>query len=194
MTKIILIAGGTASGKTTITAEFAKQQNALVIPHDRYYKDIHHPNGFNFDEPAALDNSLLAKHIRLLKDGKPAQVPIYDFSTHCRLPQREEIHPRRLIIIEGILTLATPEIRELGDLLIYVDAPDDIRLLRRIQRDVVKRGRNVGSILKQYINTVRPMHHQHVLPSKQFASIHLDGTMEISKNVLRLSNYIKNHF
>ena len=190
MTTIIVIAGGTASGKTTIANQFAQQYDALVIHHDRYYKDIPHPEGYNFDEPEALDNQLLVQNIASLKQGNPAHLPIYDFPSHSRLAETEKIHPRELIIVEGILTLAVPEVREIGDFLIYVNAPDDIRLARRLQRDVVDRGRSVDSVLKQYMNTVRPMHNLHVLPSKKYASLELDGLSDVQSSVDKLSAHI----
>ena len=190
MTTILLMAGGTASGKSTITQAFAKQHQALVINHDRYYKDIPHPTGFNFDEPDALDNKLLAEHLRKLKNGDVAHIPIYDFPTHSRLSATEEITPQPLIIVEGILTLSVKEIRELGDLLVYVDTPDDIRLARRIQRDVVDRGRSIDGVIKQYLDTVRPMHIEHILPAKEYASVILDGTVAISQNVHTITKLI----
>ena len=190
-TEIILIAGGTASGKTTITTEFAKKYNILVIQHDRYYKDITQPEGHNFDEPDALDNDLLTKHLQLLKQGLPVELPVYHFPSHRRLPETETIRPQRFIIVEGILTLAVPEIRNVGDVLIYVDAPDDIRLARRLQRDVVSRGRSVQSVLTQYLNTVRPMHLHHVEPSQQYASLILDGTQPTSYNIAKIAKEIK---
>ena len=174
------MAGGTASGKTTIAQALRDELGAVIIHHDRYYRDIHHPTGYNFDEPQALDNALLAHHLKQLKQGQEACLPIYDFPTHSRLSQTETLSPAPLIIVEGILSLAAPEIESLGDYRIYVDAPDDIRLARRLKRDVVERGRSVDGVLNQYMNTVRPMHWQHVVPSKAKAELILDGAAPIS--------------
>ena len=186
---IILIAGGTASGKTTIAKAFAQSNpNVVLIHHDRYYKDIPHPVGYNFDEPNALDNARLAEDILSLKKGIPADLPVYDFSTHSRLSQTERVQPKPIILVEGILVLAAPELYPLADLSVFVDAPDDLRLIRRIKRDVVERGRNVEGVLEQYIHTVRPMHLLHILPSKSRASIQLDGTAPIEQNLQTLSN------
>ena len=183
MSTILLMAGGTASGKTTIATQLAKRLNAVLVHHDRYYKDIPHPRGYNFDEPKALENTLLASHIKLLKKGKPARLPIYDFSTHCRSPQTELVSPSPIIIVEGILVMAVPELRELADLCVFVEAPADVRLIRRIKRDVLERGRDFVGVLAQYISTVRPMHEQHIAPCKDLASIVLDGTAPIEDNV-----------
>ena len=187
---IILLGGGTACGKTTIAKAFAEKYEALVLHHDRYYKDIPHPEGYNFDEPDALDNALLIEHLKQLRDGQPIQAPIYDFPSHKRLLETELIVPHPLIIIEGILCLSIREIRSLGDFLIYVDAPDDIRLARRLTRDVVSRGRSVESVLKQYMRTVRPMHLQHVLPSRQYASLYLDGTAPLEDNIFQMAKHL----
>ena len=192
MTTIVLIAGGTASGKTTIAKEVAHRIDAVLIHHDRYYKDIPHPRGYNFDEPDALDNMLLAQHIRQLKNGQSADLPIYDFPTHSRLPQTETIQPRPIIIIEGILVLSDPELRSLGDLCVFVDAPADIRLTRRIRRDVLERGRDVESVLEQYLNTVRPMHNIHIAPCQEYTSVLLDGTVPISQSADILETSIRN--
>lgn len=190
MSTIMIIAGGTASGKTSIAEAFAEDQDCLIIHHDRYYKDILFPPDANFDEPDALDNDLLAEHIALLKSGKPADLPIYDFPTHRRLSNKDRVYPRPLIIVEGILTLASENIRKQGDICIFVDAPDDIRLARRLKRDVVERGRSVDGVLQQYMDTVRPMHHLHVQPSKQYASLILDGVIPITESVTKLSNHL----
>ena len=183
MTTILLMAGGTASGKTTIATELASQQNAVLIHHDRYYKDIPHPRGYNFDEPAALENDLLVQHVRTLKAGLPADLPVYNFATHSRMPQTERIFPSPLIIVEGILVMSIPELRALADLCVFVDAPADIRLIRRIKRDVVERGRDVEGVLSQYLSTVRPMHELHIEPCKEKASLFLDGTSPIQHSI-----------
>ena len=188
MSIILLMAGGTASGKTTIATELSKRLNAVLVHHDRYYKDIPHPRGYNFDEPAALESDLLATHIQLLKEGKPAKLPIYDFSTHSRISKTELVYPSPIIIVEGILVMSVPELRALADLCVFVDAPADIRLIRRIRRDVVERGRDVEGVLAQYISTVRPMHERHIAPCKDLASILLNGTAPIEESVSILEN------
>ena len=186
MSIILLMAGGTASGKTTIASALAKRLNAVLIHHDRYYKDIPHPRGYNFDEPDALENTLLAAHIRQLKNGTQAELPVYDFATHSRTTQIETVFPSSIIIVEGILVMSVPELRALADVCVYVDAPDDIRLVRRMRRDIVERGRDVEGVLFQYLSTVRPMHELHIAPCKDKASLVLDGTTPIEENVEKL--------
>jgi uridine kinase len=190
MSTIIIIAGGTASGKTSIAAEFAQKHKCLIIHHDRYYKDILFPPDANFDEPEALDNALLAEHLKELKAGNPVELPIYHFPTHRRLRDTERVEPRELIIVEGILTLAATAIAEQGDVHIFVDAPDDIRLARRLQRDVVERGRSVDGVIKQYLTTVRPMHLKHVLPSKSLAELILNGVVPIAQSVQQMEQHL----
>ena len=194
MPTIIIIAGGTASGKTSIATDFASRHDCLIIHHDRYYKDILFPPDANFDEPDALDNDLLATHLSSLKEGQTVELPIYDFATHRRLKTTESTGPRPIIIVEGILTLAAENIANQGDYHVYVEAPDDIRLARRLQRDVVERGRSVDGVLAQYLNTVRPMHLLHVLPSKRRAQLILDGTVPIRDSVEELEELLQqNH-
>ena len=190
MSTIIIMAGGTASGKTSIAAEFAQKHKCLIIHHDRYYKDILFPPDANFDEPEALDNALLATHLKELKAGNSVDLPIYHFPTHRRLSDTERVTPQDVIIVEGILTLAATEIAEQGDVHIFVDAPDDIRLARRVQRDVVERGRSVDGVIKQYLTTVRPMHLQHVLPSKSLAELILNGVVPIAQSVQQMEQHL----
>ena len=187
---ILVIAGGTASGKTTIATELAQRFQATLLQHDRYYKDISNPRGHNFDEPNALDNTLLAHHIALLKSGQPAPLPVYHFPTHRRLPEVETVFPTSLIIIEGILVMALPQVLAQADVTVFVDAPADLRLIRRIQRDVISRGRDVDGVIKQYLTTVRPMHEQYVAPCKVRADIVLDGTSPIEKSIDILLPYL----
>lgn len=183
MSYVIIFAGGTASGKTTIANKIIHHLDALVLTHDRYYKDIEIQEGHNFDEPDALDNDRIIEDIKSLKKHCPTVVPRYHFPTHKRLPEGELLHPQKYLIVEGILTLAVPKIAELADLKIYVDAPDDIRLVRRIERDVIDRGRNVQGVLKQYMQTVRPMHNLYIEPSRNQADLVLLGTTPIDKNI-----------
>ena len=190
MSTIIIMAGGTASGKTSIAAEFAQKHKCLIIHHDRYYKDILFPPDANFDEPDALDNALLAEHLKELKAGNAVELPIYHFPTHRRLRDTERVHPQDLIIVEGILTLAAMDIVEQGDVHIFVDAPDDIRLARRLQRDVVERGRSVDGVIKQYLTTVRPMHLLHVLPSQDRAELTLNGVVPLYQSVDKMEQLL----
>ena len=191
MTTILLMAGGTASGKSTLAHELNKRiHDSVLIQHDRYYKDIPHPKGYNFDEPDALDNALLAKHIALLKSGKSAFTPIYDFPTHMRTKEVEEIKPQKLIIIEGILVMSVPEIVQQSDITIFVDAPADIRLARRIRRDVVERGRDVEGVLEQYFSTVRPMHLLHIEPHKNKADLVINGTRPIDESIQKIRTHL----
>ena len=190
---LVLMGGGTASGKTSIATEYAAQIDDLLIHHDRYYKDIPHPLGYNFDEPDALDNSLLAQHMALLQAGFPAKLPKYDFPSHSRLLETEIVYPKPIIIIEGILVLAIPELVQYADICVFVDAPSDIRLCRRLKRDVLERQRSIESVLAQYLNTVRPMHNLHIEPSKSKAHVKLDGTVPIEQSVRQLSDYVSGY-
>ena len=186
MSFVIIIAGGTASGKTTIAKALAQKLQAQVLTHDRYYKDIEIQEGHNFDEPEALDNQRIIQDIALLKSNKTASVPVYHFPTHKRLPEEELIKPTKFLIVEGILCLSVPGIADLSDLSVFVDTPDDIRLLRRVQRDVLDRGRSIKSVFSQYLSTVRPMHHLHIKPAKSKASLIIDGTIPIDQNVSKI--------
>ena len=176
---VIGIAGGSGSGKTTVAGEILNQvgpERIAYLPHDAYYKDL---SGLpppqraevNFDHPHSLDNDLLIAHVRLLKSGKPAKLPVYDFSTHSRTNRTILIAPRRVIVVEGILIFAEPELRKLFDLKIFVDTDPDIRFIRRLQRDISERGRNTESVVQQYLKTVRPMHLEFVEPSKRYADV-----------------------
>ena len=180
MTPVLIgIAGGTGSGKTTVARKLIEAlpaHGAALIQHDWYYRDRSHlpPTDrklLNFDEPAALENDLLLADLLSLKAGQPAHCPDYDFASHTRRPVRHEIRPRPIIIVEGILLFALPELRDAFDLRLFVETDDDIRLLRRIRRDIEERGRDIGSIESQYVSTVRPMHLQHVAPSRAHAHL-----------------------
>ena len=173
------ISGGTGSGKTTVAEKIIEKLpagEAALIQHDWYYRDfsaltVEERNRINFDEPAALDNELLIAQVRQLRQGEPVDCPQYDFATHSRRPETKRIEPCRIIVIEGILTFSTRELRELFDLRLYVDTDDDIRLMRRIKRDIVQRGRDIESIQQQYYETVRPMHRLHVEPYRDLAHL-----------------------
>jgi len=175
--KLIVIAGGTASGKTTAALIAARRlPEALLIHHDRYYRDIPHPRGFNFDHPDALDTDGLVADLERLKAGQPVDLPVYDFSRHARAAHTERVAPCPLVMVEGILTLAHPGLAAMADLRVYVHTPDDIRLARRLRRDILERGRTVESVLDQYLQTVRPMHLAWVAPCEAGADLVLDGT------------------
>jgi uridine kinase len=173
------IAGGTGSGKTTLAraiADALPASRAALIQHDWYYLDRSHltpeeRGRINFDEPSALDNAGLAADLTALKAGSGANCPRYDFATHTRLPDTVRVEPRSIVIVEGILLFAVPEVRDLFDLRLFVETDDDIRLLRRIRRDMEERGRDLASIDEQYRNSVRPMHELFVAPSRRHAHL-----------------------
>lgn len=175
---MVLIAGGTASGKTTLARNLVDRTGALLITHDRYYCDIPHPRGFNFDHPDALDTALLEDHLEMIVRGETAELPVYDFASHSRASHTEPAQHDGLVVIEGILVLTSERLARSADLIVYVDAPDDIRLARRIRRDLSERGRTVESVLDQYMKTVRPMHESYVVCGRERAQLVLDGTSE----------------
>jgi uridine kinase len=176
---IIGIAGGSGSGKTTVIEQITEArgtEHIAVLEHDAYYHDLSHlpPDEraqFNFDHPDALETELLRTHLDRLRRGEPVEKPVYDFATHRRLDTTERVAPRPIIIIEGILVLAEPALKETMDIKLYVDAADDIRLMRRVRRDTQERGRSVEAVLHQYERTVRPMHLEFVEPSKREADV-----------------------
>ena len=173
---VIGIAGGTGSGKTTLMknliAEFA--DNVTVLSHDNYYKrhdelTYEERCQLNYDEPAALETDLMAYHLDLLRQGQAIDCPVYDFTVHNRSDETVRIVPKNVIIAEGILIFENEALRDLMDIRIFVDTDADVRLCRRIKRDVNKRGRSLESVLTQYQQTVKPMHERYVEPSKKFA-------------------------
>jgi uridine kinase len=176
---VIGIAGGTGSGKTTVTSVILQRvgaQRIALLPHDAYYRD--NPNlslaeraRINYDHPDSLETDLLVRHIRQLKDWQPVEMPVYDFTTHSRTGRTVHIEPRQVILVEGILIFYEPALRELFDVKLYVDTDADIRFIRRLQRDLVERGRTTESVINQYLNTVRPMHLEFVEPSKRYADV-----------------------
>ncbi len=176
---IIGLAGGTGSGKTTVARALIKavgNGRIAVLPHDAYYRNLDHlPPAqhaeFNFDHPDALDTDLLIQHVKKLKAGNAIELPIYDFKTDTRTAQTIHIAPEPVIMVEGILIFAEPELRKLFDVKIFVDTDADIRFIRRVQRDVAERGRTVESVIQQYLTTVRPMHLEFVEPSKRYADV-----------------------
>lgn len=175
---VIGIAGGTGSGKTTLSAGIAEALSGHVtlIQQDWYYRDRSglseaEREAVNYDEPGALENELLAGDLAGLKRGDAVECPIYDFATHTRARRTRRVEPSPIIVVEGILLFAVPELRELFDLRIFVDTDDDIRLMRRIRRDILERNRDIASVEHQYYGSVRPMHLLHVAPSRRFAHL-----------------------
>ncbi|MBI2812046.1 MAG: uridine kinase [Candidatus Melainabacteria bacterium] len=175
---VIGIAGGTGSGKTTLAERLLEtfQDRAVLIKQDDYYKDHSHltkeqKTKHNFDHPDAIDFDLLKKHLLLLKDNQSIEVPVYNFCTSARELRTQRVNPAEIVIVEGILLFVHPEIRDLCDLKIYVETDDDVRLLRRIERDMRDRARDFQSVRDQYMATVKPMHDAYVEPSKRHADI-----------------------
>ncbi|HXF83950.1 MAG TPA: uridine kinase [Anaerolineales bacterium] len=176
---VIGIAGGSGSGKTTVAQTILQRVGAdriAFLQHDSYYKDLSHlPSTqhaeVNFDHPNSLDTDLLIQHIAALREGKPVEVPIYDFTTDRRTDKTYTVHPRRVILVEGILLFVEPALRQMFDVKIYVDTDADLRFIRRLERDIKERGRTTESVIQQYLLTVRPMHLEFVEPSKRYADI-----------------------
>ena len=177
-TLVIGIAGGTGSGKTTLMKNLITRFGGAVtvLSHDNYYRrhdelPLEERSQLNYDEPAALETDLMARHLELLRQGQAIDCPVYDFSAHNRSNETVRVEPQPVIIVEGILIFENKALRELMDIRIFVDTDADIRLCRRIKRDVNKRGRTLESVLTQYQQTVKPMHEKYVEPSKHFADI-----------------------
>jgi uridine kinase len=175
------VAGGTASGKSTISAAILEQvgaENMVHILHDSYYRswytlvnDGNHRHTINFDHPDSLETDLMIEHLRQLQRWKSADVPVYDFVVDERSKETVRVDPRPVILVEGILVLDDPALRELFDIKIFVDAPADLRFIRRLRRDIADRGRTLDSVIERYMTTVRPMHEAFVEPSKRFADV-----------------------
>jgi len=176
---IIGVAGGTGSGKTTVSNSILERVDSdqiSYIQHDHYYRDHSHlppeeRGKINFDHPDSLENELLARHLKILKGGQAVEVPQYDFTTHVRKPETTRVEPRRVVLVEGILIFAVKALRDLMDIKVFVDTDADIRLIRRIRRDMTERGRTLESVIRQYTESVRPMHLEFVEPSKRYADI-----------------------
>ena len=192
---LIGIAGGTGSGKTSIAkaiaSDFGKSEVAL-IEQDAYYRDLSNltmekRSVFNFDHPDAVDFHFMELQLNELIQGNNVNIPIYDFTTHTRKNETQFVERHRIIILEGILTLFHQEIRDMMDIKIYVETADDIRIIRRIKRDMEKRGRTFTSVIEQYYNTVRPMHIQFVEPTKKYADIIIPegGQNKVAVDILR---------
>ena len=197
---LICVAGGSASGKTTVVEEIRRtiKDDAVFIKHDDYYKCQDHltpeeRKKTNYDHPDALENSLLVEDLKKLLNGNPINKPIYDFVTQTRLKETEYVEPKPVIILEGILVLEDERIRDLAAIKVFVNCDDDLRFIRRLKRDTEERGRSVESIINQYMNTVRPMYHLFVRPTIRYADIiipndrqHTIGTQLLIRNIKAL--------
>ena len=174
---IIGISGGSGSGKTTIVKQISEIISDFVfIPQDNYYKSASYVSnqnitGFNFDHPEAFDTDLLYRHLKELKNGNSISMPHYDFVHHCRADVTEKVRPKKVVIFEGIMIFCDKRIRNLIDLKLYVDTPADVRFIRRMKRDIEERGRTVDSVVKQYLEVVRPGHMEFIEPTKAFADL-----------------------
>lgn len=176
---IIGVAGGTASGKTTVSdaiLERVGRERITYIQHDSYYRDLSHlpleeRRQLNFDHPDALETELLVAHLRQLQAGRPIEVPVYDFATYQRRDKPRRVEPRRVILVEGILIFVDRDLREMMDVKLYVDTDADLRFIRRLQRDIKERDRTLETVIQQYLTTVRPMHLEFVEPSKRYADV-----------------------
>ena len=176
---VLGVAGGSGSGKSTVVREVCRilgEKLTSVLHHDSYYRDLSHRPfearvQVNFDHPDALETELMVDHLHTLLQGTPVEVPTYDFATHTRARDTQLLRPTPVVVVDGILVLADARLRDVMDLRVFVDTDPDIRLLRRIRRDVVKRGRTADSVIAQYEATVRPMHLEFVEPSKRFADL-----------------------
>lgn len=173
------VAGGSGSGKTTVVQEIVRglgSGRVTVIHHDSYYRDRsgippEEREAINYDHPDALETHLLIEHLKQLRRGSAVQVPVYDFSTHTRRPDATRVDPAQVVLIDGILILSDAELRKLLDIKVFVDTDADVRLMRRLSRDLLERGRSVDSVLDQYGRMVRPMHLEFVEPSKRYADL-----------------------
>ena len=197
---VIGIAGGSGSGKTTLMKNLIEKfsGNITVISHDNYYKrldDMTYEQRclVNYDEPAAFETELMVAQLEQLRQGQCIECPVYDFTVHNRSDQVTTIVPEKVIIVEGILIFADPQLRELMDIKIFVDTDADIRICRRIRRDVNKRGRSLESVIKQYQDTVKPMHEKYVEPSKKYADIVVPEGGKNQVALAMIEGSIRNH-
>lgn len=183
---VVGIGGGSASGKTTLAHLVAARAGAALVAHDRYYYDAPDAARVNFDHPDALDTNRLVDHLDRLRAGEAVDLPVYDFATHRRVPRTDRVEPRGIVIVEGILVFADARLRRRFDLTASVIAPPDVRLIRRVRRDVAERGRTVESVFEQYLAQVRPMHERFVEPHLPTADVLLDGVGVLEEQAGRL--------
>lgn len=176
---VIGVAGGTGSGKTTVSRQILERvgsRHIAYLAHDSYYKDLSHLTSeeralINFDHPDSLDTPLLIQHVKQLKSEQPAEIPVYDFTRHVRASETITVNPQPIILVEGILIFSEKDLLNLLDIKIFVDTDADIRFIRRLKRDIEERGRTAESVIQQYLTTVRPMHLKFVEPSKRYADV-----------------------
>lgn len=176
---IIGVGGGSGSGKTTVVRHILNnigEDNIQLLQHDSYYRDLKHlpldeRKKQNFDHPSSLETELMIRHVDALKNGYQVAVPVYDFAAHTRSDETEKVMPKEIILLDGILIFTEPELRNQMDIKLFVDTDDDVRLLRRIKRDIMERGRELEGVMNQYEQYVRPMHLEFVEPSKRYADI-----------------------
>ncbi len=188
------VAGGSGSGKTTVARVILDRigaENIAYVPHDAYYRDLgdlprEQHAAINFDHPDSLDSALFIQHIKMLQANEPIPMPVYDFSIDSRVDQVKIVQPHRVILVEGILIFAEAKLRELFDVRVFVDTDDDVRFIRRLQRDISERGRSIESVINQWMHTVRPMHLEFVEPSKRYAHIIIPegGLNEVAMEML----------
>jgi uridine kinase len=196
---VVGIAGGSGAGKTTVARALASALgpgSVRIVAHDTYYRD--HPKldreeraRFNYDHPDALETELLIEHLGSLRAGRAVELPLYDFALHRRLANRQRLEPAPVILVEGILVLADAGLRRALDLRVFVDADPDVRLLRRVQRDLTERGRDIASIEAQYRESVRPMHLEFVEPSRRFADLILPNDAANSAGIAVLLAHLR---
>lgn len=176
---IIGVGGGSGSGKTTVVNRIIEgigDDNILLLQHDSYYRDLNHlpleeRMKQNFDHPSSLESELMIRHVEALKEGYQVEIPVYDFAAHTRSEETIKASPKEIILLDGILIFTEPDLRDIMDIKLFVDTDDDVRLLRRIKRDIMERGRELEGVMNQYEKFVRPMHLEFVEPSKRYADI-----------------------
>jgi len=203
MSKIIIvgITGGTGSGKSTIASllcQTSYPEKSIIIDQDSYYKDRSHlclldREKCNFDEPDAVDFDLLFDHLTRLRSGLPIDKPVYCFKEHIRKKETMVVFPKQIVFVDGMLILCNSEVRNFFDVKVFVDAPADIRFIRRVHRDIKERGRDIDSVINQYLTTVKPMHNLHVEPTKKYADVIIDNGDSVDPRkyaVLHIADYI----
>lgn len=196
---IIGIAGGTGSGKSTVVRRIIESLPpgaVAVMPQDSYYKDNHHIPletrlKMNYDEPASIEWSLLCKHLEELKQGRAIDMPTYDFLTCARMPQTVRVEPREVVVVEGILVLTDPQLRQMLDVKVFVDADADDRLIRVITRDCIERGRTPKMVIDRYVETLKPMHELYIEPAKKFADLIVPQGGHNTVAIQLLTDYIR---